>query len=57
LYLDPDRAFGGVLNDADERLAYYQRVIAAAEAECRPTAPAEAPPCCWTNLLSKGSCR
>lgn len=30
LYLDPNRAFGGVLNDADERLAYYRRVIDAA---------------------------
>ena len=27
LYLDPNRAFGGVLNNADERLAYYRRVI------------------------------
>jgi glycosyltransferase involved in cell wall biosynthesis len=27
LYLDPNRAFGGVLNDANERLAYYRRVI------------------------------
>jgi dolichol-phosphate mannosyltransferase len=27
LYLDPNRAFGGVLNDAGERLAYYRRVI------------------------------
>ena len=32
LYLDPNRAFGGVLNDAEERLAYYRRVIAEAEA-------------------------
>jgi dolichol-phosphate mannosyltransferase len=32
LYLDPTRAFGGVLNDAQERLAYYRRVIATAEA-------------------------
>jgi dolichol-phosphate mannosyltransferase len=31
LYLDPTRAFGGVLNDAEERLAYYRRVIACAE--------------------------
>lgn len=31
LYLDPNRAFGGVLNDADERLAYYRRVIADTE--------------------------
>jgi dolichol-phosphate mannosyltransferase len=34
LYLDPDRAFGGVLNDAAERLAYYRRVIDTADHEC-----------------------
>jgi dolichol-phosphate mannosyltransferase len=33
LYLDPNRAFGGVLNDAEERLAYYRRIIASAQAE------------------------
>ena len=33
LYLDPNRAFGGVLNDANERLAYYRRVIEDALAE------------------------
>ncbi len=33
LYLDPTRAFGGMLNDAGERLAYYRRIIAAALAE------------------------
>ena len=33
LYLDPNRAFGGVLNDAEERLAYYRKVIDAAAAE------------------------
>jgi glycosyltransferase involved in cell wall biosynthesis len=27
LYLDPKRAFGGVLNDADQRLAYYRGII------------------------------
>lgn len=27
LYLDPKRAFGGVLNDAEQRLAYYHRLI------------------------------
>ena len=27
IYLDPKRAFGGVLNDAAQRLAYYRRVI------------------------------
>jgi dolichol-phosphate mannosyltransferase len=31
LYLDPNRAFGGVLNDAEARLAYYRRVIVAEE--------------------------
>ncbi len=30
LYLDPKRAFGGVLNDPAERLQYYRRVMAAA---------------------------
>jgi dolichol-phosphate mannosyltransferase len=27
IYLDPNRAFGGVLDNADERLAYYRQVI------------------------------
>jgi dolichol-phosphate mannosyltransferase len=31
IYLDPRRAFGGMLNDADARLAYYRGVLAAAE--------------------------
>lgn len=29
LYLDPNRAFGGVLNDADQRLTYYRQIIQA----------------------------
>ncbi|MGL4555802.1 MAG: glycosyltransferase family 2 protein [Gemmataceae bacterium] len=33
VYLDPNRAFGGVMDDAEQRLAYYRRVIAATEAE------------------------
>jgi glycosyltransferase involved in cell wall biosynthesis len=36
LYLDPKRAFGGVLDDAEERLAYYRRVIADALAGATP---------------------
>jgi len=32
LYLDPNRAFGGVLNHPEERLAYYRAIIDAAEA-------------------------
>lgn len=35
IYLDPKRNFGGVLNDAQQRLAYYRRVIADAVAEER----------------------
>jgi glycosyltransferase involved in cell wall biosynthesis len=33
LYLDPTRAFGGMLNDAEERLAYYRRVLDSAEGD------------------------
>jgi dolichol-phosphate mannosyltransferase len=33
VYLDPTRAFGGVLNDAEQRLAYYRTVLADAERE------------------------
>jgi dolichol-phosphate mannosyltransferase len=33
LYLDPNRAFGGVLNGAEERLTYYRRIITAAEGD------------------------
>src|SRR5262249_17852462 len=39
VYLDPNRAFGGVLNDADERLAYYRRVIDAADREWHALRP------------------
>jgi len=38
VYLDPKRAFGGVLNDAGERLAYYRQVIANAERDPLPEA-------------------
>ncbi len=34
LYLDPNRAFGGVLNDPTERLSYYRSVIENAEMAC-----------------------
>jgi len=52
LYLDPTRAFGGVLDDAGARLAYYRRVIAAALAE-------EQEPCAELLALScrRGPCR
>jgi glycosyltransferase involved in cell wall biosynthesis len=51
LYLDPNRAFGGVLDDAAERLTYYRRVIAAAEAE--PRACVEESPCDWLSLCKR----
>lgn len=36
VYLDPNRAFGGVLDDAAERLTYYRGVIAAEAARSVP---------------------
>jgi dolichol-phosphate mannosyltransferase len=42
VYLDPKRAFGGILNDEEERLVYYRRVIADALAEPRLPVCAEA---------------
>lgn len=55
LYLDPNRAFGGMLNDAEERLAYYRRVIETAEAESAPSAESRPLPCC--GVLSGEACR
>lgn len=52
IYLDPTRAFGGVLNDAEERLAYYRRVITAAEVEY----PAKCPPCPCPGQSPKEVC-
>lgn len=40
IYLDPNRAFGGVLDDAVQRLAYYRRVISAAIARETSACPA-----------------
>jgi dolichol-phosphate mannosyltransferase len=57
LYLDPNRAFGGVLDDAEQRLAYYRRIIASAEAEI---APCRRLPgiiaCCCEVYCTQGSC-
>jgi dolichol-phosphate mannosyltransferase len=38
VYLDPNRAFGDVLDDPEERLAYYHQVLNAALSSCRRTA-------------------
>jgi glycosyltransferase involved in cell wall biosynthesis len=40
LYLDPTRAFGGVMNDPEARLAYYRRVLDDAERDALPGLPA-----------------
>lgn len=60
LYLDPNRAFGGVLDDEARRLAYYLQVIAAAEAEPHQMASEshntdthEATSCCWAGLFKR----
>jgi len=51
LYLDPKRAFGGMLNDSGERLAYYRGVI---DTETRQTvSPEDAGGCC---SFMRGSC-
>jgi dolichol-phosphate mannosyltransferase len=56
LYLDPNRAFGGVLDDADQRLAYYRSIINAADAEWAVLPAVQ--PCTFTpGLLPKGNCR
>jgi len=40
VYLDPNRAFGGVMNDPEQRLAYYRGVLASAERDVLPGQPA-----------------
>ena len=35
VYLDPNRAFGGVLNDAAARIAYYRKIIDDAERDVK----------------------
>jgi dolichol-phosphate mannosyltransferase len=61
VYLDPNRAFGGVMNDAEQRLAYYRTVIDAADVAAERATPA----CCGgtaglgtgTSLLAHPRCR
>jgi dolichol-phosphate mannosyltransferase len=58
VYLDPNRAFGGVLNDAEQRLAYYRRVITDAERDFadthgKPTWPVS----CCEAFLSRQRCQ
>jgi len=39
VYLDPTRAFGGVMNDPEQRLAYYRGVLESAERDVLPGQP------------------
>jgi dolichol-phosphate mannosyltransferase len=52
LYLDPKRAFGGVMDDSEKRLAYYRGVIEAADAEFTARAGWDATltACCFGGL-------
>jgi dolichol-phosphate mannosyltransferase len=49
LYLDPNRAFGGMLNNPEQRLAYYRNVLASAEYDLLP-AIAETKTCMCPGL-------
>ncbi len=53
VYLDPTRAFGGVLDDPEQRLAHYRSVIESAVNDPLPAAPA---PCCFDPLLTERTC-
>jgi dolichol-phosphate mannosyltransferase len=57
LYLDPTRAFGGMLNDAAERLAYYRRVIHDALAEAGTHPAVGHGPHLHACPSERGSCR
>jgi glycosyltransferase involved in cell wall biosynthesis len=57
LYLDPNRAFGGVLDDGERRLAYYRSVIDAAARAPEPAASAAEPVCCRGWFCSGGTPR
>lgn len=46
VYLDPNRAFGGMLNNPEQRLAYYRSVLASAESDVLPVLPCAVPACC-----------
>ena len=58
LYLDPNRAFGGVLDDSERRLAYYRQVIAQAEARFAACAglPDILAACCPDNVPGGEAC-
>ena len=54
LYLDPNRAFGGMMNDEDARLAYYRGVLASAEHDSLPILPTV---CSFLGCEATGCCQ
>jgi len=56
LYLDPKRAFGGVLNNAEERLAYYRAVIARAKQDPLEETSSAAKERSWQSCCALSSC-
>jgi glycosyltransferase involved in cell wall biosynthesis len=59
VYLDSNRAFGGTLDDASQRLAYYRSVLAAAEQDVIPMGPPvhQQKPCSpCSSGVGKGDC-
>ncbi len=57
VYLDPNRAFGGVLNDSEERLSYYRQVIAQAEQECCESIRRDAATVLRPPAFLRGTCK
>src|SRR4051812_13744945 len=57
LYLDPNRAFGGVMDDPERRLAYYRAVIDAAAQARLPGGCGTAVGCHPPALDPRGMCR
>src|SRR5207244_1154123 len=53
VYLDPNRAFGGVMDDPEQRLAHYRTVVEAAASEPLPVTPAG---CRFDPLLTERTC-
>jgi dolichol-phosphate mannosyltransferase len=56
LYLDPNRAFGGVLDDAEQRLAYYHRVIAESERDFLSEPRRRSQPCVSSSSPQRPCC-
>jgi glycosyltransferase involved in cell wall biosynthesis len=56
LYLDPNRAFGGVLDNAGERLAYYRQIIDEAALRCPLSAYLHPPSVTTESRCPKSDC-